>query len=65
MVAVKMTEPPETENPSDGEGRQGIIRRVDDTETAPDLRTRRLRARFGFAYETAVVISALAFSVAR
>jgi hypothetical protein len=41
------------------------ISTVDNNELGPNLQARRLISRFGFAYETAVAISALAFAMAR
>jgi hypothetical protein len=59
---------PETRNPATGQGGRAISQAnfTDDIATEPTkLQARRLISRFGFANETAIAISALAFSVAR
>jgi hypothetical protein len=60
---------PEMRNPATGQGGRAISQanfNTDDIATEPTkLQARRLISRFGFAYETAVAISALAFGVAR
>jgi len=60
---------PEMRNPATGQGGRAIARanfnNSDITTEPASLQARQLVCRFGFAYETAVAISALAFAVAR
>jgi hypothetical protein len=45
--------------------RKEIISTHDHTENAPNLQAFRLVSKFGFAFETAVVVAALAWGLAR
>jgi hypothetical protein len=60
---------PETRK-TPGQGGPFLLRNLpidtdSNNELGPSLQARKLAARFGFTYETAVAISALAFAVAR
>ena len=59
----------ETRNPAARQGNGAIARAdfndLDHIETASNIQAFRLASRFGFAFETAVVISQLAWGLSR
>ena len=60
---------PEMRNPATGQGGRAILQANFNTdnhiEAAPNLQAFRLVSKFGFAFETAVVVASLAWGIAR
>jgi hypothetical protein len=61
---------PEKRNPAEAATTARAISQAnsnhpDNTETAPKLQASRLVSRFGLAFETAAVVAALAWGIAR
>jgi hypothetical protein len=62
--------PPEMRNPAAGQGNgeitsQSLFNSNELSEAAPNIQAFRLVSKFGLAFETAVVVAALAWGIAR